>query len=367
MQKKFLLGTLLAGAFALVLGAGAMIVTAQGPTNTYPGGAVGMDNQFHFIPANARLWYFFEYAGDRSPIELVLLEGTINRLDFNLYLPTQVTLPDQFADKPIGRGTSPALPCPSGAANCAANNKVWLGNFTLPGIFYVQVINNNPQGVSFLLQVTGSGIALHPPTATPALPIATRRPAVATATPYAVLTSMAIFVATMQGPGPTVATPTLVASAAVTPTATLTPTAFSAATETPAGPQNLYYTSAEYVSDNRVRMIPDHTDLWFRFDYAGDRSKISVTVTDGYLNGLKFKLYTPDQIAGYDAKTKPAGEGMASWIACDMGKCYSNELTWNGAFPINGTYYVQVSNETSKAAGFQLIVKGEGNSVVLGH
>src|SRR5574341_590042 len=263
MQKKILLGTLLAGALTLILGAGAMLVTAQGPTNTYPGGAVGLDNQFHFIPANTRLWYFFEYAGDRSQISLVLLDGTTNRLDFNLYLPTQVTLPDKFADKPIGSGSSPTLPCPSGAGECASNNKVWLGSFPISGIYYVQVINNNSQGMAFLLQITGSSIALHPPTATPALAAATatRRPA-ATATPYAVLTSMAIFVARMEAASSPSATPTLTASAAVTltatatltttatvtplevagsatPTATLTPTAVSAATATPAGPQNL--------------------------------------------------------------------------------------------------------------------------------
>lgn len=362
MQKKILLGTLLAGALAFVLGAGALIVTAQGPTNTYPGGAVGLDNQFHFIPANARLWYFFEYAGDRSQISLVLLDGTTNRLDFNLYLPTQVTLPDKFADKPIGSGSSPALSCPSGAGDCASNNKVWLGSFTLPGVYYVQVINNNPQGIAFLLRVTGSSIALHPPTATPiATSIATRRPA-ATATPYAVLTSMAIFVAAMEAAGSPTATPTLVASAAVSPTATLTPTAVSAAT--PAGPQNIYYTSAEYVYDNRVRMIPERTDLWFRFDYAGDRSKISITVTDGYVNGLKFKLYTSDQIANYETKAQFVGEGMAPLIACDAGRCNSNDLIWSGSFPLNGTYYIRVSNETSKAASFQLIVKGD--SVALG-
>jgi hypothetical protein len=447
MGNKIVHRTLALSALALVLCMSWMQAAAQGPVNAYPSGAVYLDNQWKYIPPNLSLWYLFDYSGDRSMIELILVNGTLNRLAFNVYTPDQISLPDQTTN-PIGRGSTPQVNCDS--AKCPANDLVWKGNFTGPGTFYVQVINNNSDSKPFLMQIIGSGVTLRQPTAT----FTAARPA-PTATPDAFQTAVAAVVATLQATRTpqvtsspvvtTAATPdamqTIVAAAVATlqtssmppPTATPTsapqPSASSNVTQTivaaavatlqspvaaqPAAPPNVnqaivaavvatlqapipppaaapifvpapavpppisvgpapapqpnnfWPQNAIYVEDSRWRFIPGHSDLWFRFDYAGDRSQVTIRLPDGYKNHLEFRIYTEDQVKRFERDGEYVGESSAPMIPCDTGKCPSNELFWSGGFAERGIFYIQVSNFESVGKPFQLVVSGTG--VVLGH
>ncbi len=391
MNKKTIV--LVALAFIVIaLGFGAVQVTAQGPTNTFPGGASGVDNQYHTIPANTHLWYFFEYSGDNTQFSLVLVGGARDKLDFNLYLPTQVTLPDQWVSNPIGRGSKPGIACPEGSGNCDQDNKIWLGSFNVSGRYYIEVINNNGQGLPFLLKVVGGGdsIALHPPTATAAppavvvAPAATRtqpRVVVTAAVPNAILTVMAQVAATLEAPiGPSTsvtttgtpqatATPQAAATSQSTtvaqagaPTATNTPLVVASPRASPT-PNNFYWQSALYVVDDHRRVIPPKADLWFKFDYGGDKSQITVRIPDAKLSMIEFKVYTSEQTQNYEREDKFIGVGSPPRVTCDSGSCDSNELSWYGSFGQSGTYYLRVTNNSDKYANFVLIVSGTNVSL----
>jgi hypothetical protein len=384
MNKKILVLVVL-GIIAMVLSLGTANVAAQGPTNTYPGGASGLDNQFHNIPANTHLWYFFEYSGDNTQFSIVLVGGAKDKLDFNLYLPTQVTLPDQWVTNPIGRGSQPGIACPSFGGSCDQDNKIWLGGFNISGRYYVEVINNNAQNLPFLLQIVGGGdsIALHPPTATSAAaavaPVATRTQpravAPAAAAPNAILTVMAQVAATLEAPAASLpssstagtATPqtTSTPQAATTPQPTTisqaaSPTATPSITPTPG---NTWWTSALYVVDDRRRVIAPKADLWFKFDYGGDKSQITIRIPDAKLSQIEFKIYTGDQVVNYETVDKFIGAGSPPRVACDSGSCDSNELSWLGSFGQGGTYFIRVTNTSDKYANFVLVVSGSNVSL----
>lgn len=384
MAKKILLGTLILLSLALAVSVRPLQVAAQEPRNTFPGNATYLDNQWHFLPPNARLWYLFDYAGDRSMIELVLVDGFPNHLDFNVYTPEQVSLPDQTTD-PIGRGTVPTVACETG--RCPTNNLIWKGSFTGPGTFFVEVINNNPNPMPFLLLIAGSGVTLRQPTAA-ALPPPTAiiLPTTVAPTPNAVLTALAAVSATLQAhlttgtPTATVtvtgklepiATPTLTNTPTSTPTPTattiITPTVTPTVTPTPTatpGPENFWPPNAIYVMDNRARWIPAYSELWFKFDYAGDRSQILIRIPDGNLMRLEFFLYTPDQMTRYELGVEYIGEGSAPLVPCETGRCPSNDLTWSGNFWGSGTYYLRVLNNNPLGSSFRIVISGTG--VVLG-
>ncbi len=378
-MKKKILALVVLGIIAIVLSLGIGNVAAQGPTNTFPGGASGLDNQFHTIPANTHLWYFFEYSGDNTQFSVVLVGGAKDKLDFNLYLPTQVTLPDQWVTNAIGRGSQPGIACPSGTGNCDQDNKIWLGGFNVSGRYYVEVINNNAQNLPFLLKIVGGGssIALHPPTATAAAaavaPAATRTQpravAPAPAVPNAILTVMAQVAATFEAPLSSSSSgtprPTTSAQAAATSQSTAAPQAAGPTATLSASPtpSNTWWTSALYVVDDRRRVIPPKADLWFKFDYGGDKSQITVRIPDAKLSMIEFKVYTSEQVVNYETVDKFVGVGSPPRVSCDSGNCDSNEISWVGSFGQSGTYFLRVTNTSDKYANFVLIVSGSGVSL----
>jgi|GEM_PF-486618 len=382
MKKNLILVSLLA--FGIVLGASALQVAAQGPTNTFPGGAIGADNLQHFIPASAHLWYYFQYAGDNTQFSVTLVNAAKDNLDFKLYLPTQIAANGDYdADKPIGRGSKSNIPCPAGQDSCdQSNNKAWLGNVTIAGRYYVEVINNNTEGKAFLLQINGpkDSVSLQPPTptsqTTPAVAASTATRTSAAPTPNALLTLMAQVAATLKAPAPGDAPAPSAASTstpqAAAPLDTLTPVAIVpptvavavAPSATPT-PDNFYWTSALWVYDNRLRVLPPHTDSWFKFEHSGDRTVATILVPDAKLSGLEFKLYTSQQAKNYENEDKSVGVGTQPPGTCSSGPCTSNDLMWSGAFSTADTIYIRVTNTSDKYANLRIQITGTG--VVLGH
>lgn len=382
MKKNLILVSLLA--LGIVLGVGALQVAAQGPTNSFPGGAIGADNQSHFIPGNAHLWYYFQYAGDNTQFSVTLVNAAKDNLDFKLYLPTQITLPNEFdADKPIGRGSKSNIPCPAGQDSCdQSNNKAWLGNVTIAGRYYVEVINNNSEGKAFLLQINGpkDSVSLQPPTPTsqptPAAAANTATRTAAPATPNALLTVMAQVAATLKAPAPGDA-PAPTATSTSTPQAAApadTPTSVAiapppvvvvAAPSATPTPDNFYWSSAQWVYDSRLRVLPPKTDSWFKFEHSGDRSVATVLLPDAKLSGLEFKLYTSNGASRFADEDKPVGVGTQPPGTCSSGPCSSNDLMWSGAFSTADTIYLRITNTSEKYANLRIQITGTG--VVLGH
>lgn len=141
-----------------------------------------------------------------------------------------------------------------------------------------------------------------------------------------------------------------------------------AATARADGP-NTQPATASYIN-GQPQSIPANSTLWYKFDYRGDKSQVTVLMPNGANTLVAFNVFTPEQSQSWwDGKTKPIGRGTAYQIDCDtgeenyMGQCQSNDLKWVGQFNFPGTFYVQVVNYNTGTANFTLTVQGSGVSV----
>ncbi len=319
VKKTIRLGTLILAALALLLSVSAL-PTAAAPGNTFPGGAAYIDNQTHAIAPNASLWYRFDYAGDRSSITITMPNATDSGVGFDVFTPAQIG--DWWDEHPVGRGTPQAVNCSTGlpeeSGGCQANDLTWVGDFNANGTYYVQVVNNNAGAMNFQLTIQGSGVAL----ASPVVPVSAG------------------------------------ASQGTTTTTTAKPAipAPSTANNDPAHAA---------VMDNQGHVIPANGSLWYRFDYAGDRSGITITLPNGTNSGLGFNVFTPGQIGDWWDE-HPVGRGTAQAVNCntgipeESGGCQAGDLTWDGNFNASATYYVQVFNDNADPMTAQLMIQGDG-------
>jgi hypothetical protein len=112
---------------------------------------------------------------------------------------------------------------------------------------------------------------------------------------------------------------------------------------------------ATYIN-NQWHTIGPGATLWYAFDYAGDRTVVTITLANGVQLGMTFNLYAPDK-----PSDQPVGRGTSSLVNCNNGdRCPSTDLTWTGGTSSPGTYYVQVINNTSAAKGFLLTISNGG-------
>lgn len=141
-----------------------------------------------------------------------------------------------------------------------------------------------------------------------------------------------------------------------------------AATARAEGP-NTQPATASYIN-GQPQSIPANSAQWYKFDYKGDKSQVTVLMPNGANTLVAFNVYTPEQAQSWwDGSTKPIGRGTAYQIDCEtgeenyMGQCQSNNLKWVGQFNFPGTFYVQVVNYNTGTANFKLTVEGTGVSV----
>lgn len=108
-----------------------------------------VNNRTYTIPANSERWFAFDYAGDRSKIEIRIPGGNELKLQFRLYTTEQV-LRYIVDSTPTGVGTAPR----------GSNDLVWAGDFPIQGTFFIQVINFDPVAKSYQFNITGGGVTL---------------------------------------------------------------------------------------------------------------------------------------------------------------------------------------------------------------
>ena len=123
--------------------------------------------------------------------------------------------------------------------------------------------------------------------------------------------------------------------------------------------------SASFI-DGQVHSIPANTAQWYKFDYRGDKSLITILMPNGTNSLVEFNVLTPEQARSWwDPKTKPIGRGTPYSIDCTTGEevfwgeCRSNDLKWKGEF----NFPVQVVNFNTGTANFTLTIEGSGVSV----
>lgn len=145
-------------------------------------------------------------------------------------------------------------------------------------------------------------------------------------------------------------TPTVTASPTTSPTPTLAPSNTPTATPTPPGrdpKRALFVTGTDQIIVSRGR-------IWYRFEYLGDKSPITVAADGFGVKDLDLLIYTPDQVnANFDEpKTQAVGRGSANRQQT------GHDIFWTGAFPSGGTAYALVANNTTRAIVFKLSVTG---------
>lgn len=107
---------------------------------------------------------------------------------------------------------------------------------------------------------------------------------------------------------------------------------------------------APYV-DNQVHNIPADSSVWYRFQYAGDHSQMTIRLVGAEDKGLAFQVYTPAQIVDWWDH-----DGIGA------GSPKDNDLVWTGNAPEPGTWWIKVMNERAAPATFELVVSGKGVS-----
>ncbi len=161
MKKWSLLGILV---IAFVLATASPSVFAAEPTGSSPNDPLMVTGTWQTAAPNAALWFYFDYPGDKSKVEIDLDANGAPNIQLAVYTPEQAKqwLQDQTT-KPVGNGT------PQNAASAASvHDLVWQGALNVSGRFFAVVKNGNPSPVSFRLLVIGEHVSLAPPpTATP--------------------------------------------------------------------------------------------------------------------------------------------------------------------------------------------------------
>jgi len=328
--------TLLALLLSAILGLGLLLYSpraaAQTPINTSPQTARYLDNQWQYIPARTTLWFLFDYSGDRSIVELILIDGTPKKLQFNVWTPAQAA-GRADSTNPVGRGAAPMVNCDTG--KCPSNHILWKGASSEGGTYFVEVINENPVSMPYMLAIMGGSVTLRvPPPEPPALLYPRAFPA-----PTQPLTPTAPISPTL-GLTPTVASPTPSATVTfTTPTPSVTATLTATA---PITPSNVLF-----VLGHPPQVIADYGHRWFGFGYPAARSQVEVTIPGGADTRLLLLVYWQDA----NSQNSPVnfiGEASAN----------AGDLTWVGVLSTPGNYFIQVINNNPGAQLFEVIVIG---------
>jgi len=270
---------------------GAALAAGNGPDTA---GAPPADWQP--LGVGGRVWYAYNYAGDKSQVIVTLEAEPENSANFSVWTPQDVRnwAGSGGVEKPIGRGSP-------------GNPHKWSGNFPSAGKYYVVVDQTGNKVANYKLTVAGKGVTL-PAAAEVA------KPAAAAAAP--------------------------VAQAAAAPAVQAAPA--------PAGkgPGD----ALAITGDTWTALQPGEA-RWYAFTTDADK-KVQLRLSGAPSNGVKFSVWTDENLKQKDntGVDKPVGRG-----ATDKGS--GDDLVWTGSFKNGGKYYVKVEQVGPVPAYYMLQMK----------
>ena len=102
---------------------------------------------------------------------------------------------------------------------------------------------------------------------------------------------------------------------------------------------------------------PPHSQTWYKFYETGNANLVKIALDANKQQGIKFSVYTPENIAEWIAQRglHPVGVSSSSPGA---------DQVWLGRFELEGNYYIVVENTTEFPINYQLRVSGEGVTTV---
>ena len=164
MKKVYLAVMVL---FFLTLALVVPAVLAQAPTGSGPLDAMTFSSDQRMVGGNSVLWFFFDYPGDRSKVEVGLNSNLASYLRLAIYTPEQAnTWMRDTGVTPIGIATKPA-----DWTATSGYDLFWNGSFNIAGRYFIVVTNFSPTPTVFRMSARGDTITLYP-TPTPTLGIA---------------------------------------------------------------------------------------------------------------------------------------------------------------------------------------------------
>lgn len=149
-------------------------------------------------------------------------------------------------------------------------------------------------------------------------------------------------------------TPTNTPTNTSSPTPTNTPTPTFTITPTPSQTPIGSNPSRALIAYDVDMIIVRNATTWYRFEYRGDRTPINIGLSGYGARDLEMLVYTPAQVesARIDPNEAPVGRGGGNKAQTGY------DLYWTGAFPIEGTYYIAIINQTDHAILYRLVVSG---------
>ncbi|MBI5650950.1 MAG: hypothetical protein HZC40_10985 [Chloroflexi bacterium] len=253
-------------------------------------------------------------------------------------------------DKFVGRGTAMMVPCDTG--RCQSAHLSWQGGFPTGGPYFVQVLNPTDRWLTMQLFIGGTGVSLGPVLPPTPTPTATLVPAPVVAPVTAPVTTTTPTTTTILPTTPVTPVVPVVVAPPVVPVAPVVPVV-----PVEVAPKNDSPYFAIMVPDNREQTVAAGSRLWYKFGYGGDKTPVLVVLRLGNAIGVGFRVYTQEQADKYTDQ-KFIGIGTTGKIACETGRCTSDDLSWKGGFPVPGSYYIEVVNNTDKERTFVLNIQG---------
>lgn len=296
MKQIRLTTVLLLAAVMLSMLGGAASAVGSGPDS-----AVAPPADWQPLGVGERAWYAFNYAGDKSQIEVKLEAEPGNSANFCVWTPQNVKnwASSGGVENPIGCGNS-------------ANPHLWAGNFPTGGKYYAVVKQTGNQTANYKLTVSGKGVSF--PSA-----------------------EVAEDAKTAKAPKPAVAAPA--GKAAVSEAAEAVPAAAGT------GPGDALAATGEWMT------LQPGAARWYAFT-TDSGTKVQVRLASMPTNGCKFSVWTDDNIreknnTGVD---KPVGRGATN-------KGSGDDQMWTGSFKTGGKYYVKVEQAGQAPAYCMLQIK----------
>lgn len=276
-------------AVLLSLLAGAVLAAGNGPDTA---GAPPADWQP--LGVGERVWYAFNYAGDKSQVEVKLEAEPGNAANFYVWTPQDVKnwAGSGGVETPIGCG-------------CPTSPHMWSGNFNSPGTYYVVVKQSGNKPANYKLTVAGKGVTM------PAAMTAEAKPVAAAAAPAAAAAKAAPATAAMgKGPGDALA-----------------------------------ITGGEWTA-----LQPGEAH-WYAFTTDADK-KVQLRLSGVPSNAVKFSVWTDENLKQKNATgvDKPVGRGATN-------KASGDDQVWTGSFKNGGKYYVKVEQAGPVPAYYLLQMK----------
>jgi hypothetical protein len=191
-----------------------------------------------------------------------------------------------------------------------------------------------------------------PPTETPTRTPTSSPTPIATSTPTNTPTNIPTPTASSTPTSTPTPLPTDTPTSTPSPSPTNTPTKTPTPTPTPLGA----IPRRALAANGMETVILRRSRVWHRFEYNGDRSPINVHL-DGYgVQDLELLIYTPEQvdISVIEPRGNPVGRGQSNKAQT------GHDVSWIGAFPLGGTYYVAIVNKTDRAILYRLTASGPG-------